>query len=115
MLIFKTNIFNQLVENGIVLSKALKYMSKHSIILSTGVIKMYKVVSFLTTLDSGKKITVYGIESKEAKYCDLGTNRKSIKKLCRLCNKYKIKEPQLKYIIEDFLCSDAGLPSIFTR
>lgn len=64
---------------------------------------MYKIVSTSTSLDNGEITRFYGIKSKDGKYFELSTNRKSVKKLCRLCNKHKIKEPQLKYIIEDFL------------
>ena len=76
---------------------------------------MYKVISSEAKTDSGKNIIFYGIKSKEIEFPDLSTDKKSVKRLCKLCNKHKIKDEQLLYVIEDFLCSNTGLSTIFTR
>lgn len=70
---------------------------------------MYEIITVTRTCDSGKALTFYGIKSDKIYYPDLSNNLEEIIRLCHLCNKLKIDESQILYVIDDFLNSQSGL------
>lgn len=49
-------------------------------------------------------IAVYDNKSLIRKISDVSTDKRGVRKLCRLCNRLRLDLEQLADVIEDFLC-----------